>query len=117
MINIGGFVTKIDSRIIGRGDADLWSYAGMLTFSDLFKEGNTGGFVVGVEPYLAELNARVDMNEDFKNDTSLHIEAYYQHKLNKNISITPAIIWITAPNQDRDNNDIVLGTLQTVFSF
>ena len=117
MINIGGFVTKINSRIIGRGDADIWSYAGMLTFSDLFKEGNTGGFVVGVEPYLAELDARVDFNDNFKNDTSLHVEAYYQHKFNKNISITPAVIWITAPNQNRDNNDIVLGTLQTVFSF
>ncbi|MGK7899337.1 MAG: iron uptake porin [Xenococcus sp. (in: cyanobacteria)] len=117
MINIGGFVTKMDSRIIGRGDADLWSYAGMLTLSDLFKEGNTGGVVVGVEPYLAELDALVDFNENFKNDTSLHIEAYYQHKLNRRISITPAIIWITAPNQDRDNDDIVLGTIQTVFAF
>ncbi len=119
MINIGGFVTKIDSRIIGRGDADIWSYAGMLTLSDLFKEGNTGGFVVGVEPYLAELDVRVDpgFSDDFENDTSLHVEAYYQHKFNKNISITPAIIWITAPNQDRDNEDIVLGTIQTVFSF
>ena len=115
--NIGGFLTKIDSRIIGRGDADIWSYAGIFTISDLFKEGNTGGFVVGVEPYLAELDALVDFNENFKNDTSLHIEAYYQHKIRKNISLTPAIIWITAPNQDRNNNDIVLGTLQTVFSF
>ena len=117
MINIGAFVTKIDSRIIGRGDADIWSYAGLLTFSDLFKEGNTGGLVIGVEPYLAELDALVDFNENFNNDTSLHIEAYYQHKINKNISITPGVIWITAPNQDRDNEDIVVGTLQTVFSF
>ena len=117
MINIGGFLTKINSRIIGKGDADIWSYAGMLTLSDLFKEGNTGGIVVGVEPYLAELDALVDVNENFDNDTSLHVEAYYQHKFNKNISITPAVIWITAPNQNRDNDDIVLGTLQTVFSF
>ncbi|ELS05482.1 putative S-layer protein [Xenococcus sp. PCC 7305] len=117
MINIGAFATKIDSRIIGRGDADIWSYAGLLTLSDLFKEGNTGGFVVGVEPYLADLDARVDSNENFKNDTSLHIEAYYQHKLNKRISITPSVIWITAPNQNRDNEDIVVGTVQTVFAF
>ena len=117
MINIGAFVTKINSRIIGRGDADIWSYAGLLTFSDLFKEGNTGGLVIGVEPYLAELDALVDFNENFNNDTSLHIEAYYQHKFTKNISITPGVIWITAPNQDRDNEDIVVGTVQTVFSF
>ena len=116
-INIGGFGTMIDSRIIGKGDAKLWSYAGMITLSDLFKEGNTGGLVVGVEPYLAELDALVDLNDDFKNDTSLHIEAYYEHKFNRRISITPAVIWITAPNQDRDNEDIVLGTLQTVFVF
>ena len=116
-INIGGFLTKINSRIIGKGDADIWSYAGMLTLSDLFKEGNTGGFVLGVEPYLAELDALVDTNERFNNDTSLHVEAYYQHKFTKNISITPAVIWITAPNQDRDNEDIVLGTIQTTFVF
>ena len=116
-INLGGFVTKIDARLIGRGDADIWSYAAILTLTDLFKEGNMGGLIVGVEPYLANIDARVDLDNEFKNDTSLHIEAYYRYRLNKNISLTPGIVWITAPNQDADNEDLLVGSIKTFFSF
>ena len=59
----------------------------------------------------------MDTNNKFKNDTSLHIEAYYRYRLNKNISLTPGIVWITAPNQDADNEDIVVGSIKTIFSF
>ena len=116
-INIGAFATKIDARLIGRGDADIWSYAAMLTLTDLFKEGNIGGLIVGVEPYLADIDARVDIDNEFENDTSLHIEAYYRYKLNKNITFSSGVVWITAPNQDTDNEDIVVGVFETVFSF
>ncbi|MGK7892322.1 MAG: iron uptake porin [Xenococcus sp. (in: cyanobacteria)] len=117
LFNLGGFVTKIDARLIGRGDADIWSYAVVLSLTDLFKEGNIGGLIVGVEPYLADIDARVDIDNEFKNDTSLHIEAYYRYQLNKNLAITPGVVWITAPNQDADNEDIIVGVLETVFSF
>ncbi|MEC4985007.1 MAG: iron uptake porin [Oscillatoria sp. PMC 1068.18] len=116
-INIGGFVTKIDARLIGAGDADIWSYAGILTLSDLFKEGNVGGLIVGMEPTLTNLTIAGDEIDSFDDDTSLHIEGYYQHNLSRNISVTPGFIWITAPNQDNDNEDIFLGIVRVVFAF
>jgi len=50
-------------------------------------------------------------------DTSLHLEAFYQYQLNENLSITPGVIWLTAPNHNSDNQDAVIGTLRTTFSF
>jgi hypothetical protein len=114
---IGGFVSKIDARLIGRGDAQIWTYALELNFPDLGKEGNLGGLVVGVEPTLTDLRAVGVSPDDFKRDTSLHIEAFYRYQMTDNISITPGFMWITAPNQDADNKDIFVGLVRTTFSF
>lgn len=114
---IGGFVTKIDASLIGRGEADIWTYALSLSFPDLGKEGNLGGAIVGVEPTLTGLKIDDEFVGGFKRDTSFHIEAYYQFQVNDNIAITPGVIWITAPNQDADNDDMVVGVLRTTFSF
>ncbi|MEC4985008.1 MAG: iron uptake porin [Oscillatoria sp. PMC 1068.18] len=116
-INLGGFVTKIDARLIGAGDADLWSYAGMLTLTDLFKQGNVGGLIIGMEPTLTNLAIAGDEIDSFADDTSLHIEGYYLHRLSRNIFIKPGFIWITAPNQDNDNEDIFLATVRMFFAF
>ena len=116
-INIGGFVMKTSARLLGEGDADIWSWAGILTFTDLFKEGNVGGIIVGMEPTLTGLRKGDDFVGGFERDTSLHIEAYYYHRINRNLAISPGIIWITAPNQDASNPDIVVGAFRTVLSF
>lgn len=114
---LGAFATKIDARIIDRGNADIWSYALSITFPDLGKEGNVGGLIVGVEPTLTGLEIDGKAVGDFQRDTSFHIEAFYEHEVNDHISITPGVIWITAPNQDASNEDFVLGTIRTTFSF
>ncbi|MBD1833120.1 carbohydrate porin [Cyanobacteria bacterium FACHB-472] len=33
------------------------------------------------------------------------------------IAITPGIIWLTAPNHNENNSDIVLGTIRITFNF
>jgi hypothetical protein len=50
-------------------------------------------------------------------DVSLHVEAFYQMRLTDNISITPGVIWITAPGSLASNSDLVIGTIRTTFSF
>ncbi len=50
-------------------------------------------------------------------DTSLHVEAFYQYQVNDNISITPGIIWLTAPDHNSANDDIIIGTIRTTFAF
>lgn len=114
---IGGFATKINARLIGHGDADIWTYAVDFAFPDLGKKGNLGGLIVGVEPTLTGLRVGDNFVGGFKRDTSLHIEGFYKYQVTDNISITPGFIWITAPNQDADNEDIVTGLIRTTFSF
>jgi len=114
---LGGWVNLINARLLGKGDANIWTYSVQAAFPDLFKEGNVGGLVVGMEPTLTGLKNGNNFVGGFKNDTSLHIEAYYKYQLTDNISITPSVIWITAPNQDADNEDIVIGGIRTTFSF
>ncbi|MDD1429076.1 carbohydrate porin, partial [Dolichospermum sp. ST_sed9] len=50
-------------------------------------------------------------------NTSYHIEGFYQYKLNDNITLTPAVIWLTAPDHNDTNDNIVIGALRTTFSF
>jgi hypothetical protein len=97
-----------------RGTLDIWNAAVTLAFPDLLKEGNLGGIVVGVEPKVSK-SSLVGFNED--PDTSLHVEGFYQYKLNDNIAITPGVVWITAPNHNENNSDAVIGTVRTTFTF
>ena len=50
-------------------------------------------------------------------DTSLHIEAFYQYPLNDNIMITPGLVWLTAPDHNSNNEDVFIATIRTLFSF
>jgi hypothetical protein len=113
---IGGSVNKTSARLIGMGDADIWSYWVALTFPDLFGERNLAGFIVGMEPTLTGLRSSLP-HEEFKRDGGLHLETYFRHQVNDNISITPALIWIISPNQDSQNQDILIGVVRTSFKF
>jgi hypothetical protein len=103
---------------ISRGDQDIWNWAVALAFPDLLKEGNLGGVVVGMEPKVTDSN--IDITGVANNtdaDTSLHVEAFYQYQLTDNIAVTPGAVWVTAPDHKSQNDDVVIGTLRTTFTF
>jgi hypothetical protein len=109
----GGFTS---AKLIGLGKGEIWNYALVFAFPDLGKEGAFGAIIAGAEPYLGGLE--VPDNPRLPNDTPFHIEVSYKYPLTDNISITPGLIVLTAPNQDSRNNDpIYIGTLRTVFHF
>lgn len=108
---VNGFFGYTNAKnLAGSGSADIWYYAVGLAFPDLGKQGNLGGIVVGAEPYRGH-------NPAPANDLSLHIEGFYKYRLTDNIAITPGVIWITAPGQNDDNKDAVIGTIRTTFLF
>jgi len=113
---LGGWAGLTNARILGIGDARIWNYAVTLALPDLGKEGNLLGFVLGREPYLDKLEAPGNLRS-FRNDTSYHIEGFYKFKLTDNISVTPGVIWVTNPNQDKRNDGVIIGTLRTTFTF
>lgn len=102
---------------VDRGDLSIWNWAVTLAAPDLGKKGNVAGIIVGMEPKVTSVSnaLRNAIGED--PDTSLHIEGFYQLQLTDNIAITPGIIWLTAPDHNADNDDIVIGTIRTTFTF
>lgn len=112
---VGGWVGYSHHRYIGRGDGDIWTWAGSLSFPDLGGEGNLGGILVGMEPRLTRIDSSV--NDEADSDTSLHLEAFYRYRLTDNIDITPGVIWLTAPDHDASNDDVVIGVVRTRFFF
>ncbi len=112
---IGGWVAKTSARLIGLGDADIWNYAATVVVPDLGTPGSFASLIVGAEPYLT--NLEVPGNPDFSKDTPFHIEGLYKYQITPNISLTPGLIWLTAPNQNNDNSDVFIGTFRTTFTF
>lgn len=110
-----GWGSFTDAKLIGLGEADIWSYSAALAFPDLFDEGSLGAIIAGASPYLSGLDVPGDPN--FSNDVPLHIEAMYRYQMTNNISITPGLIWLTAPGQDSDNDDAFVGVVRTTFKF
>ena len=104
--------TEVDT-VDNNDEKEILNYAGALVFPDLGKEGNLGAVIIGAEPYVTKING----DDPIDDDVPLHIEAFYRHKLNDNIFITPGFVWLTSPNQNNDNKDIFIGAFRTTFKF
>ena len=115
----GGYTTADIINDGDDGEAEIVNFAGALVVSDLIKEGSLAALIVGAEPFLTSIDSDGDdTDEDIPVDIPLHVEALYRFNLNDNISITPGVIWLAAPNQDADENeDVFIGALRTTFTF
>ncbi|PMB20463.1 iron uptake porin [Fischerella thermalis] len=118
---LGGWVGYTNARnlstqggTIDRGKLDIWNWAVTLGFPDLGSKGSLAGIIVGMEPKVTSSSIN-EIDED--EDTSYHFEAFYQYQVSENITITPGVIWLTAPDHNSDNNDVIIGALRTTFSF
>lgn len=118
---IGGWVGYTNQRtlstldgLLERGSQKIWNWAVTLAFPDLLKEGSVAGILVGMEPKVTS-TSKNSLPKD--KDTSLHIEGFYQFQLTDNISITPGLIWLTAPDHNRQNSDLLIGVVRTTFTF
>lgn len=113
---LGGWVGYSNQRYIGTGKSDVWNWAVTLAFPDLGKEGNLGGILIGMEPKVTAISNNINGGQPDR-DTSLHLETFYKYRFNDNITVTPGIIWLTAPNHNAENDDVFVGVVRTVFQF
>jgi len=124
---LGGWVGYTAARTLGdgtKGDASIWNFALNVAFPDLGKKGNLGGFIFGMQPKLTSTSndavaqaIGLPAGQRSDRNTGYHIEAFYRHQLTDNLSITPGLIWLTAPNHDDRNPDVVIGVIRTTFVF
>ena len=99
---------------VNRGSQDIVQWAATLAFPDVLKEGNMAGIIVGMEPWVT--GTTIDSVGD-DDDTSVHVEAFFEYQINDNIAITPGIVWVTSTENDSANDDLVIGAIRTTFSF
>jgi Carbohydrate-selective porin, OprB family/S-layer homology domain len=116
-ISLSGFATYTQAILIGQGRGDIWTYGGGVAISDLGKKGNVLGLFAGVEPTLRGVTPGLRAGGGFDRDNAWHFEGFYKFKVSDNISVTPGVIWLTAPQQRSGNDDVVIGTLRTTFTF
>jgi Carbohydrate-selective porin, OprB family len=109
-LTLGGWAGYTQNQAAG-GDRQIWNWAVTAAAPDFGGKGNLAGFLVGQEPRVASSG-----NGTTDEKSGLHIEGFYQMKINDNLSITPGLIYLTAPNQ-APGNSAVIGALRSTFSF
>lgn len=113
-VSIRGWFGYTDSQTVDSDtDQETLTYAGIVAFPDLGKEGNLGGIIVGAEPYVTQ----IDGDDPSNDDVPLHVEAFYRYQINDNVSITPGLIYLSNPDQNSNNDDVFIGAIRTTFKF
>lgn len=108
-LSFSGFVSYTDVTGFGANDdKEVWSYGVGVALPDFGKKGNVLGIFAGAQPYALQPGA---------NDVPYQIEGFYKYRVSDNISITPGVIYLTSPDQNSDNDDAIIGTVRTTFTF
>ncbi len=111
-LTLNAFGGYTDLQLTGSRSGEIWYYGLGAEIINVVLPQSLVGVLIGVEPYLGSLE-----DFDVENDTSLHLEAFYRLQLSDAIALTPGLVWITAPNQNRDNDDAIIATFRTTFRF
>ncbi len=90
----------------GATDSQTW-FAG-LQWADVFAKGNAAGFAIGAPGNAASLK------DDQK---AIMWEAFYRYKVSDNISITPAVFYVSNNQGLKNASDNYGGVVQTTFRF
>lgn len=124
---LGGAIAYSKARALGegtKGDAEVWQFDVDFVFYDVGKKGNTAGIIFGMQPRLTgtsngALAEAIGLPAGQRNDRDVgfHVEAFYNYQVSDNIAITPGVFWLTAPNHDDRNPDVIVGIVRTSFSF
>jgi hypothetical protein len=115
---LNGNVGYTNTRVSTLGSADIWNWSAGLSVKDVGRKGSVAGLIVGMEPRASRVSALLQAAGVAQDtSTSLHVEGFYEYKLNDRVSITPGIIWLTAPGHNTNNDAAVIGTIRTTMSF
>ena len=72
-------------------------------------------FLAGVLPYASGIPT--GLVGPINQNNSFLVEGFYKFQVSDNISVTPGLIWISNPGNDKNNSDTLVGAIRTTFSF
>jgi hypothetical protein len=85
-------------------------------FSDLFKEGNTAGILFG-QPLARNSVSGSAVIPANASATPYQLEAYYNFRVSKNISVTPGVFFVFNPEGINNAPTATVGVIRTTFTF
>jgi Carbohydrate-selective porin, OprB family len=103
-LSFSGFVMTSNANRT-TGNQNIWSYGAALALPNVDGKGSVAGLTIGAEPYVGGLGR-----------TPFQLQGFYKYKFSDNLSITPALIYVTATDET-NNNNAVIGALRTTFTF
>ena len=91
-----------------KGATNSTTWMAGLQWSDVFVKGNSAGFAIGAPGNAASLASDED---------ALMWEAFYRYKVSDNISVTPAVFYVSNNQGLKNASDNYGGVIQTTFRF
>ncbi len=93
-------ITNGEDTLVFRSATTQSWYVG-LQWADAFLKGNTLGMAVGQPTFVTDVDYRDSVSEsDFVADGNYAWEFWYQFQVTDNISVTPAIYYLSRPYGD-----------------
>jgi hypothetical protein len=113
------------------GNVQTTNWAVFAALPNLFHPGNLGGIIVGQPPKISSStlpdgynlpnfaipNFETGGGKGGREDSSLHIEAFYRAQLTDNIAITPGIFAVFNPNHNDEGDALIVAALRATFRF
>ncbi|MEB3173872.1 MAG: carbohydrate porin, partial [Cyanobacteriota bacterium] len=74
--------------------------------------------IIGMQPWVSASNiALPDDLPATDQDTSLHLETFFQWQVTNNLSLTPGILVIPNADYNSANGTLVIGAVRATFEF
>ncbi len=108
----------VDSESGADASSEFLSWMTGFHFEDLLKEGNTAGLIFGQPLNRVDAGGVAELTEpDVDRAIPYHLEAFFNYKINQNLSITPGGFILFNPEGNGNNDTTAVGVLRTTFNF
>lgn len=108
----GGLTETTATDLPGTPRKLINSYALTIGFPNLFGNDNLLGFVIGRPPAVT-----YDELDNAPDDQSGHLEMFYRYTISDQLSITPGIMYVVAPDDFGGSEHYWIGALRMTFRF
>lgn len=124
-VSTGFGVTLVEAEAADLGidddvEAELYSWYVGLEWDDAFTEGNSLGLAFGQPTWVGNVSGDEGDLGNIEDTPGYAWELFYKFQLTDNITVTPALTWLTKPfSNDRalDEVDAFSGIIKTTFKF